>query len=334
MAARHLPHRIAFCIVAFLLLSILALLPFALTDVIEDITQSANPTYSLVSTAPAPAASHSRINLALSSLDEWKRTATISVSGHHVCDNGCQWTDHLLFVSIPPGREDGEGLPPYAAVDFRPSALAVSQDITLPVYGDPIRYPFDHYRLRLAVVMQRVYPDGTTQTVSPQDAVGHLFLSVNGFIPRAVMDKPLPVPLSSVFVDNPAYQYVTATQLTFVRPEYLQILTVFLVLLVSAAAAYAVFLRPLSELVINAGALVLGVWGIRAILLGSNVAGFTVVDLSLMVVILFLLLAMTWRALWFLRDRSELGRPQLRHSQPLAAPREASAVNGHDQQRP
>jgi hypothetical protein len=194
MPARHLPHRVAFFVVAFLLLGILALLPFALTDVLEDIGESANPTYFLMSPQQTPADTHSRINLAFTELDEWKRTARITVSGHHVCDSGCLWTDHLLFVSIPPGREDGEGLPPYAAVDFRPSALAVSQDITLPVYGDPIRYPFDHYGLRLALVLQRVYPDGTTQTVTPQDAEGHLFLSVNGFIPRAVMDKPMSIP--------------------------------------------------------------------------------------------------------------------------------------------
>ena len=269
----HLPHRVAFFAVAFLLLGILALLPFALADVIQDITQSANPTFPLLLSAQPPAASHSRINLALTGLDEWKRTVTITVSGHHVCEAACPWTDHLLFVSIPPAREDGEGLPPYAAVDFGPSSLAVSQDITLPVYGDPIRYPFDHYGLRLAVVMQRVYPDGPTQTLSPQDALGHLFLSVNGFIPRTVMEKPTPVPLNSVAVDNPAYQYVTSSQLTFVRPLYLQILTVFLVLLVSAAAAYAVFLRPLNELVINVGALVLGVWGNPGISSGLKCRG-------------------------------------------------------------
>jgi ABC-type multidrug transport system fused ATPase/permease subunit len=107
-------------------------------------------------------------------------------------------------------------------------------------------------------------------------------------------------------------------------------LTVFLVVLVSAAAAYAVFLRPLNELVLNAGALVLGVWGIRAILLGANVPGFTVVDLSLMVVILFLLLAITWRALYFFHERSHLSLPLAHRTEPLHALHEPPAVNGAD----
>ena len=58
--------------------------------------------------------------------------------------------------------------------------------------------------------------------------------------------------------------------LEFERPLYLRIVTVLLVVLIGAASAYAVFLRPLSELIINAGALVLGVWGIRAVLLGTE----------------------------------------------------------------
>jgi hypothetical protein len=83
------------------------------------------------------------------------------------------------------------------------------------------------------------------------------------------------------------------------------VLTVLLVLLVTAAAAYAVFLRPLSELIAGAGALVLGVWGIRAVLLGTNVPGFTAVDLSLAVVILFLLGAITARVLISLYRRPD-----------------------------
>jgi hypothetical protein len=78
------------------------------------------------------------------------------------------------------------------------------------------------------------------------------------------------------------------------------------VLLVAAAAAYAVFLRPLQELVVNAGALMLGVWGIRSILTPSRLDYVTAVDVSLSLVILFLLAAITLRALWFVHERGNL----------------------------
>ena len=83
-------------------------------------------------------------------------------------------------------------------------------------------------------------------------------------------------------------------------------LAVLLVLLVASAAAYAVFLRPLQDLIVNSGALVLGVWGIRAILTPSNISFMTAIDLALSVVIIFLLGAISVRALMFMHDRAEL----------------------------
>ena len=36
----------------------------------------------------------------------------------------------------------------------------------LPLRGHPIHYPFDRYQLVLGIAYQRVYPDGTLQTLS------------------------------------------------------------------------------------------------------------------------------------------------------------------------
>jgi hypothetical protein len=90
-------------------------------------------------------------------------------------------------------------------------------------------------------------------------------------------------------------------------PNYTKLhLAVMLVLLIASAAAYSVFLRPLSDLVVNAGALVLGVWGIRGILTPSNLYYITSVDLALSMVIIFVLGALTVRALIFVHDEAEL----------------------------
>lgn len=83
-------------------------------------------------------------------------------------------------------------------------------------------------------------------------------------------------------------------------------LGVLLVLLIAAAAAYTVFLRPLHDLIVNGGALVLGVWGIRAILTPSSASFMTAVDLSLALAIVFLLGAIVVRALLFVHDRGGL----------------------------
>jgi hypothetical protein len=86
-------------------------------------------------------------------------------------------------------------------------------------------------------------------------------------------------------------------------------MAVLLVLMITMAAAYAVFMRPLADLVVNTGALVLGVWGIRAILQPGSPSFATGVDISLSFVILFLLGAISVRALAYLWQRNGLRRP-------------------------
>ena len=76
-------------------------------------------------------------------------------------------------------------------------------------------------------------------------------------------------------------------------------------MLIAAAAIYAVFLRPFQELVINVGGLILGIWGIRSILTPTSVTYITAVDLSLSVVILFLLGAITVRALRHVHEHGQ-----------------------------
>jgi hypothetical protein len=91
---------------------------------------------------------------------------------------------------------------------------------------------------------------------------------------------------------------------TFARPRYLRVLAVLLVLLIASAAAYSVFMRPLADLVVNSGALVLGVWGVRSILTPGNLYYLTAVDLSLSMIILFLLGGLTVKALMLAHDKS------------------------------
>jgi hypothetical protein len=67
-----------------------------------------------------------------------------------------------------------------------------------------------------------------------------------------------------------------------------------------------VFMRPLPDLVINSGAVILGLWGIRSVLTAGGPSIVTAVDLSLSAVILFILGAITARTLWFVFKRSEL----------------------------
>jgi hypothetical protein len=102
-------------------------------------------------------------------------------------------------------------------------------------------------------------------------------------------------------------RYVQGFAVAFERPRYVRVMAVLLVVLIAAAAAYSVFLRPLHDLFVNSGALVLGVWGIRGIVVPGNLYYMTAMDLALSTVIIFLLGAITVRTAVFLHDRGELG---------------------------
>jgi hypothetical protein len=123
------------------------------------------------------------------------------------------------------------------------------------------------------------------------------------------MRGPFPVDPRRVASSDDPFEYAEAFEVLFELPPYLRVLAIMLVVLIAAAAAYSVFLRPLHDLVVNAGALVLGVWGIRGILTPSNIYYITAVDLALSLVIIFVLGALTIRALVFVHGEAQLAFP-------------------------
>jgi hypothetical protein len=293
----------AYFTVALLLLVIVVMLPFAITSVFTDITEQSATVFQ-VDTSSETLPVRADIHMQVIGVNEWDGTASIRVSTNQTCQRACPWGDRYLFVSVfgdTNGTDDER--PTTQIVTLPADARDVTQVIALPLFGDPIRYPFDSYRLAVGVVVDRLLPDGTVQTLSVEEARRYLSVSIQGRIPRMKMEPPVTVDPATLRTAENGEPYAVIELLTFQRPLYLKVLTVLLVLLVTAAAAYAVFMRPLDQL-INSGALVLGVWGIRSILLGTAVPGVTAVDLALSVVILFLLATITVRTLYLLEESS------------------------------
>jgi len=209
-------------------------------------------------------------------------------------------------VTVTADDADAEGLPPSATFTLPPAGEAFSQTFELPIRGYPIHYPFDRYQMVIGVALQRVHPDGLVDTLTPDQAKGQLFLTVQELLPRQNMSEPLALDPQSLRAEGDPLPYLNAFMVSFERPRYVRALAVLLVVLIAAVAAYSVFLRPLQELFVSSGALLLGVWGIRAIIVPVNVAYLTAVDLALSTVIIFLLGALTIRVLVYVHDRGEL----------------------------
>jgi hypothetical protein len=333
-------YTVAHVLVLVLLLAVTILVPWALVSVIEDIRFEEEPLYFVTDRAAAPGASY-RLYLDLTRLSEGDGTVTVQATAQRRCQPACPDTVQInLIAVVSPIGDVGEWLPVNQALTFPPGRDAISQSLTLPVYGDPIRYPFDQWSFGVIVLAQRALPGGA---VEPAPGGDQLAISLQSRIPRLVMtpdpDRAGAVAVASTLLGvNPDEVPPSLVIFKLDRPLYMRVLTVLLVLLVTAAAGYAVFLRPLDQLVINAGGLILGIWGVRAILLGAGLTVLTLVDLALMSVILFLLVVITARVLWLVEPRSSLhllrvpwrGRSQ---AVPPDTPTTASPSRPHDDAR-
>jgi hypothetical protein len=303
-------YSVAFGLVAGLVLGILLALPLSLDSILDDLLGSVDGAVAPLVVGPADGqpGGTGHLHITVIGLDEVQRRATLEVSGQHACGTACGHTDRLLFFALwPDHAAAAAGPPPSAAMDLPPTSLLVTQKLELPVRGEPNRYPFDGYELRLGISRVRVQPDGSLGPIPPEAAAEGLAVTVQERIARHRMAAPVALDPARLQGVAAPYPYLVVESLSFHRPLFVQVLAVLLVLLIGAAAAYAVFMRPLPELIMNAGGVILGVWGIRTILTPSNFVHLTSVDLSLSAVILFLLGAITVRMLMWCHEKA--GRP-------------------------
>lgn len=316
---RLLRYRVAFFATALITLALVVTLPFSVKSVVDDILGSATGRVIPVTPRGSGRASttgperlrdrepnYTKLHLAVIAIDEVQLTATIRVSGHHRCLD-CPWSHRVRLVSISADDAEADGLPPSAAITLSAKDIAVSETVQLPLRGHPIHYPFDRYQMVLAVAYQRLYPDGRREQIPGDLGDDRLFVTFQELLPRNTMSGPLAADRHLVRATDDPFEYGHAFEVQFERPRYVRVLAVMLVVLIAGAAAYSVFLRPLPDLVINSGALVLGVWGIRGILTPSSISYMTAVDLALSLVIIFVLGALTVRALMFVHDEAQMG---------------------------
>lgn len=301
-------YRVAFGATLALVLLVLVTLPLSLSSVATDLLDSVTGRVIPIAQPrdDATPRTHLRAHIAVVGIDEVQLLASLRVAGHLICNPDCGWSSRLLIFSLSDDDDIAEGVPPSASIVFPSTREAVSQMVNLPIRGQPVHYPFDEYTLTLGVVLQRIFADGSVMTVPADEAADRLQLTVQELLPREIMTVEPAIPPADVHRPNDPFKYLHVQPLRFERPHYVHVMAVLLVLLIAAAAAYAVFLRPFQDLIVNVGALVLGIWGIRAILTPANVYYVTSIDLALSIVIIFLLGAISVKALFHIHDRAEM----------------------------
>jgi hypothetical protein len=302
----------AFIVTVAVVIIVLGLLPSALVSMYRELRgQAIDQVYDLftgeeVAVDRTFGPDTTFVNVTVASLDELTRTATLTVSGHRVCSAICPPTTGTFF-SLGSDSARRRGLPPSASVTVPGESGSYTFTIQLPIRGTPQLYPFDTYTLLLGLVVSVTLPNGREEVVNTPDlARERVSLTLEDQVVRLNMAPPMPVDPASVRSPNDPVDFLLVDQLQWQRPGYLRIVTFLLVILISASAVFALGLRTLHELVLGIGGIILGIWGVRSVVVQTELPDVTLIDVILAFVMLVLLLALSIRAARFFYVQSRV----------------------------
>jgi hypothetical protein len=309
-------YRLALGATILLVLAVLAMLPVAVRSMQEVLGRGPDPLYDLMSDEivtpdAATATDASYVNLGLVNFDEATGQITVAVSGNRVCPGSCP-TVALTFAALDDDADQRRGLPPSATLTLTPDDRVFSQAIQLPVRGQPSLYPFDQYRLWLGVGGIATEADGTVVELRPENLAGRAVVTFQNRIPDIIMDAPVRIAPETARAAADPFGFLAVQALTFERPAYLKVLAVVLVILIAISATLALFTRGIDELALGFGGIILGVWGVRSVLMPQALSTVTAIDLALSWLILLLLLGLAVRAMLHFHRHSDLPLPRPR----------------------
>ena len=219
----------------------------------------------------------------------------------------------MTLAALDDDADQRRGLPPSAHLTLQPEDTVFSQSVQLPLRGQPSLYPFDTYTIWLGAGGTATYADGTVVEFGPA-TLGERVLTLQNRIGDMVMSPPVPIDPRDAQAQTDPFAFLTVQSLTFGRPAYLEVLAMVLVLLIAISAALALFTRSVNELALGVGGLILGVWGIRSVLMPTSLSTVTAIDLALSWVILLLLLGFALRAALHFHRHSDLPLPRPRRN--------------------
>ena len=309
----HIWPRLALVQAVLLLAAVVIALPVAFRSMGLLLTDGqARTLYDFPSGQAATAAStaaleetESYFNIAAIDLNEDVGSVTLAISGHRICPNDVCSTLNLTLVSLEDDADVRRALPPSVPMTLTPDQEIFSQTVQLPVRGQPSQYPFDDYLLWLGV-SGTVVEGGKKIDLTPELLATRALITTQNQLRDFLMVAPVEIDPARVTAMTDPQDFVGVQELRFGRPVHQEILAVLLILLIAVSAIMAVAMRNMTDLIVGIGSLILGIWGVRSVLVPSSLSVVTSIDLALSVIILFVLLGLSVRAALTFHKQSEL----------------------------
>lgn len=300
-------YRLGFAALLALLAVLLAGLPFAFVNVVHDVRRpSSDFSYPFTPPGVAPAATYNRLHVTVTALDEVNRQVTLRVNGYHFCAQACDYRDTVIFFSAKADSPQTGAIPPSQTVSLPATSAEVESRIALPVGGEVYDFPFDRYRLVLAVAVERQSADKTTRMLTPAETEGQLLMTMAEEVPRMDLQRIAPLDPPSIEAPNQPFDFAYADVLDLTRPWSVKLVAVFVTIFTAAVGIWAVMTRPFDQLIVAAGSLILGVWGARTLVLGGFPPDVTMIDTLMTGVVLFMLATILCRGMTYFHRKAKL----------------------------
>jgi hypothetical protein len=318
-AKRKLPirrgYRIGFAITGVLLLVTAVLMPIAFVDLVRATRARLHDevrVYAALHALPAVDPPYVRARVDIVGLDELQRTETLRVNAVAACVRDCDFTYRLTFYAVNGEVSGPIGVPPAESVSVPADGKEVTTKFDLPITASLLLYPFDENVLQLGVTLERVGANTQVTPIPAPEGLRQLQVKLDEQLPAVQLRELTNVDPATVRpADVPNFDYLAVASISLERPVYRKILTLLALVMIAIASIYAVWLRPFDQLIINAGALVLGIYGVRSLLLGSYPPDATILDIALIGVALFVLFSIGMRGVMYLHEKGGLRLPML-----------------------
>lgn len=243
------------------------------------------------------------------SVDEADGLINFVVSGNRQCDKSPCGKLKVIIYSMHAVEPYRRGLPPSVTFEVDKDEQIFSEQGQLPLIGRPGLYPADRYDLRIAVSIVRENDDGTITEYTEQEFEKQSIATVRNAVHNFLMRPPTEVAPETIDAVDDPYPFIGAMDVRFQRPTYLTVLAIMLVIMIGISSIITMFSRNVTEALLSVGGIVIGVWGVRSILVPSSVQVITAIDIALSLVIMFLLLGIGFRIVKHLYRESQLPPP-------------------------
>jgi len=287
-------------VVAALLSSlvILGLLPMAVQSIIKDIKGLSSEQQFFTKDLDDRGQHFTDLEISIKEIDEMGQVATVEISGERSCVSPCgSFTDKVTFYGINEQTQKQRSHSKSASITIPDENTPVSAEIKLPFTGRLFLYPFDRYTFGVGVNIERTFVDKPAQMLNHGDIANSFELSFSENVSRMELKSFEKVNGAAFKPRNVKEPYLIAGVAEFERPMHLKIIVTMVVSMIVLISVYTMATRPFNELILDVGAIILGIFGARELVIKDFPSDTTLVDTVFGVIVLYNLVVVVFRSI-------------------------------------